>query len=104
MIRKDSMADHLYKAIVDALPYALLVVNGQLHIVLCNRSCEKLLGHSVRAVGGGKISTLLDQPGIQTQVRTVLQNGGTKVVELYLDSTQGSPTVLRAVVTALRLE
>ena len=96
------MADHLYEAIVNALPYALLVLNEQLHMVLCNRSCEKLLAHVARTAGGDKISTLLDQLDIQTHVRAVLQNGGTKVVELYLDHTQGSPTVLRAVVTALR--
>jgi len=95
------MDEQLYRAIIDTLPYALLVLNGQWQIVLCSRSCEGFLGQSVHAEGGDNLSALLARRDLQTQVRAVLENGGTKVVELYLDSTQGSPTVLRAVATAL---
>jgi len=104
MMRRSSMDEHLYRVIIDTLPYALLVLDRQLHMVRCNRSCERLLAHLARAVGDYRLSTLLEQPDIQTQARAVLQDGGTKVVELYLDSPQGSPTVLRAVATALQPE
>jgi PAS domain S-box-containing protein len=104
MMEKDGMEEQWYRAIIDTLPYALLVLDRQLQIVLCNRSCEGFLEQSAHAAGGDKLFTLLAHRDLQTQARAVLQNGGTRVVELYLDSTEGIPTVLRAVVTALRLE
>lgn len=33
---KDSMDEQLYRAIIDSLPYALLVLNKELQIVLYN--------------------------------------------------------------------
>ena len=95
------MDEQLYRTVIDALPHALLVLDGQLNMVLCNRSGEELLAQGARAVVDYKFFTLLAYPDLQNQARAVLHNGGTKVVELYLDSEPGSPKVLRAVVTAV---
>lgn len=98
------MAEQFYRALLDALPYTLLVLNRQLHIVLCNRSRAGVLGQAAPGAGDDALSMLLAHRDLATQARAVLQNGGTKVVEIYLDSAQGTSTVVRAVLTALQFE
>jgi len=98
------MDKQLYRVIIETLPYALLVLDGQLHIVLCNSSGAALLAQWALAMGDHQSSPLLTHPDLRHQARAVLQNGGTKLVDLYLDRAQGSPTVLRAMLTALRTE
>ena len=98
------MDEQLYRALLDALPYTLLVLNRQLHIVLCNRSRAGVLGQAAPGAGDDTLSMLLAHRDLATQARVVLQDGGTKVVEIYLDSAQGTSTVVRAVLTALQFE
>jgi len=96
-----TMDEQLYRVILGTLPHTLLVLDRQLHIVLCNRSCAGLMAQWAHAEGDPQPSPFLTHPDLQRQARAVLQHGGTKLVELYLNSTTGSPTVLRAVLTAL---
>ena len=95
------MDKQLYSVILETLPHALLVLDRHLHIVLCNGSCAGLLAQWAHAVGDNEPSPFLTNPDLQRQTRAVLQHGGTKLVELYVDNAQGSPTVFRAVLTAL---
>jgi len=45
---------HFYKIIFDVVPYALLVLDRELRVVICNRSSESFLLKSSREMIGKK--------------------------------------------------
>ena len=93
------MNEQLYKDIIDSLPYAFLVLDEELRIIQYNQSCEILLSRTKGEILGSCLPEVIPHRGLRSQARAVLQNGGTKLVELHLDIE--SPRILRATVTAL---
>jgi len=100
------LSKDLYKVILDVLPHAVLVVNRQLKVVMCNRSCENLLLKSVKEIEDKQLSEVIAHKDLQNQARIVLQNrgAGTKVVELHPETEKESPKILKATITTLHLE
>lgn len=100
------MSKHLYKAALDVLPYAVLVVDRGLRVTICNRSCESLFLKSVGEIENRKLFEVIPHKDLQNQARMVLQNRGTgtKFVELHLDMEKNISKILRATVAALRME
>ena len=95
------MNEHLYKRIIDTLPQALCVMDERLRVIVTNKSCELLAIRPEGEIIGAELSEIMPHKDLRNQAQVVLQNGGTKVVELYLDVEKGIPKVLRAVVSAL---
>lgn len=100
------MKKDLYKVILDVLPHAVLVVNRQLEVVMCNRSCENLLLKSVNEIEDKQLSEVIPHKDLQNQARIVLQNrgAGTKVVELHPETEKENAKILKATITVLHLE
>lgn len=100
------MGKHLYKVVLDVLPQAVLVLDGRLEVVMCNRGCESLLSKSVEQIEGEELSKVIHHKDLQNQARVVLQNreAGTKLVELHLDMGEGSSRILRATISTLDME
>lgn len=93
------MSEQLYKNIINSLPYAFLVLNEDLRVTQCNRSCEVLLSKAKEGILGSALSEITPHRELRTQAKAVLQNGGTKLVELH--HAAETPKILRAVVTGL---
>ncbi|MFQ6066083.1 MAG: nitrogen regulation protein NR(II) [bacterium] len=100
------MSKYLYKVILDILPHAILVLDEGLRVVMCNRSCENLLLKSGGEIEGRNLSEVIPHKDLQNQARVVLQDreAGTKFVELHLDMEKESSKILRATISALRME
>jgi len=100
------LSKHLYEAILDVLPHAILVVDNELKVVMHNRICENLLEMSVEEIEGRQLSEVIPHRDLQNQARIVVQNqeAGTKVVELHLDTEKESSKILKATITALHLK
>ncbi|MBI4530698.1 MAG: PAS domain-containing protein [Candidatus Latescibacteria bacterium] len=95
------MDEQLYKHIIGTLPHALFVLDKELRVVVANRSAEVLVRRSAGKIVGTGLSEVIPHKDLKNQAQAVLQNGGTKVVELHLNIDEGAPQILRAVVTAL---
>lgn len=90
------MNEHLYRDIIDSLSYAFLVLDDELRVVQANRSCEVLFLRTKRQMLGSDLSEIIPHKELRSQAKAVLQNRGTKLVELHLEA-----KILRAIVTAL---
>ena len=96
------MHESLYNAILDSLPYAILVVDQHLRVVTSNQGCQMLLSKSEQDIHNIPLAELVPHNSLQQQVMTVLHHDvGTKIVELHLDLEEETHGVLRATVTAL---
>jgi len=93
------MDEQFYKNIIDSLPYAFLVLDDELRVIQTNRSCEMLFSKTKREILGSDLSEIIPHKELRSQAEAVLQNSGTKLVELHLDD--DNPKILRAIVTAL---
>lgn len=93
------MDGQLHKNITNSLPYAFLVLDDELRTIECNRSCEILFSKLKKEILGSDLSQIIPHRELRRQAEAVLQNGGTKLVELHLDD--DNPKILRAVITAL---
>jgi len=100
------MSRPLYKVILDVLPHAILLLDGGLRVVMCNRSSESLLLKTVEEMVGKQLSEVIPHKDLQNQARIVLQNreAGRKLLELHLDIEKESSKILRATITALHME
>ena len=100
------MSKHLYEAILDVLPHAILVVDNELKVVMHNRICENLLEVSLEKIEDRQLFEVIPHRNLRNQARMVLQNqeAGTKVVELHLDTGKGSSKILKASINTLRLK
>lgn len=100
------MSRPLYKVILDVLPHAILLLDGGLRVVMCNRSSESLLLKTVEEMVGKQLSEVIPHKDLQNQARIVLQNreAGRKLLELHLDIEKKSSKILRATITALHAE
>jgi len=95
------MNNYLYKNIINSLPYALLILDKELKVAECNRGYETLFSKVRKETIGRDLSAIIPHKELRTQVLTVLQNGGTKLVELHIEDDH--PKVLRAIVTAINI-
>lgn len=93
------MNEQLYENIINSLPYAFLVLDNELRMIRCNQSCEILFSMTKKEILGSNLSQIIPHRELQSQVQAVLQNGGTKLVELHLEDE--SPKILKAIATAL---
>ncbi len=100
------MSKHLHEVILDVLPHAVLVLDEELRVVMCNLGCESLLLKSVGEIKGKELSKIISHKDLQDQARGVLQNreATTKSVELHLDIEKGGSKILRATATTLHTE
>lgn len=106
LLPEGAMSRSLYKVILDVLPHAILVLDGGLKVVVCNRGYQSLFLKSVEEIVGKQLSEVIPHKDLQNQARIVLQNreAGTKLVELHLDREKDSSKILRATITALHME
>ena len=93
------MNEQFYENIIDSLPYAFLVLDNELSVIRCNKSCETLFSMTKEEILGSNLSQIIPHRELQSQAQAVLQNGGTKLVELHLDDE--IPKILKAIATAL---
>jgi len=93
------MDKRLYKDIVDSLPYAFLVLDKELRVIQCNQNCELLVSLRKEEILNTDLSKIVPHRELRIQAEAVIQNRGTKLVELSLEAE--SPKILRAVITAL---
>jgi signal transduction histidine kinase len=77
-----------YREILDALPIAILVLNGDLNVVMANKRVSTLLTLPSRGDGLG-IQQIIPHDGLLKQLCEVQQHGGTREVELHLLPPQG---------------
>lgn len=104
------MSKRLFKAILDASPYAALVVDERLKVFTCNSSCKRIFSRSKEKIVGQKFSRLIPHKGLERRVRRILMDRepGTKLMEVNLDSEENSssneniPKSLRVTLTALK--
>jgi two-component system NtrC family sensor kinase len=72
-----------YREILNALPIAILVLNGHLNVVMANKRVSSLL--TVPSQGEGlNIQRIILHDGLLKKLREVQQHGGTREVELHL--------------------
>ncbi len=95
------MNKYLYKDILDSLPYALLILDKELKVVDCNQVYEALFSKSKGKTLGRNLSEIVSHKELRSQATAVIQNGGTKLVELHIDDDH--PKVLRAIMTAINI-
>jgi signal transduction histidine kinase len=100
-MRRIRISEQLYKNIVDTLPHALVILDKRLRVIVANRSSELLIQRPVGGIVGAELAEIIPHKDLMNQAQVVLQNGGTRLVELHLNVDEGAPKILRAVVTAL---
>ncbi len=95
--------EHLYKAILDVSPHALLVVDDKLKVLLCNQSCEKLFARPKEKIVGKRLFELLPHKDLERQIKSSLehQDVGTKLVEINLDAQKREQKILRVTISNL---
>lgn len=87
-------------AVLDAVPSMLVMLDAKLRVVQCNAACEELLGEAKDELLGRKPTALLRPVPLEREVRTVLREGGTKVVEVIGWMDRDAATVTRILITA----
>lgn len=93
------MNEQYYKNIINAFPYAILILDKGLKVRECNKCCEILLSKVAEEVLGRDLSEIISHRDLQNQIISVLQSGGTKFVELHINAE--NPQILKAVITAI---
>jgi len=93
---------NIYKSIIASLPYGLLVLDKELKVIHCNQSFETLLSKAKGEILGCELSEIIPHRELQRQTEAVIQNGGTKLVELHIDTEYLK--ILKAVIVALNME
>ena len=95
------MDEELYKAIIDALPQAILVLDEHMKVVMSNRGFLSLLSKSAEEIEGREIGEVIPHMALQDRAREVQKLGwGRKEVELHLHLEDG-PHILRAIIVPL---
>jgi signal transduction histidine kinase len=95
------MDNQFYKDVVNALPFAFLVLDKELIVVECNKSCESLFLKLKSDILDRRITETIPHKDLQNQAKAVLQNGGSKLLEINVEG--DSPKILRAIITAINI-
>ncbi|MBE0478700.1 PAS domain-containing protein [Candidatus Aerophobetes bacterium] len=100
------MSKQLYKVILDVLPQAILVLNKDLRVIVCNQRCESFFLKSIEDIVGKKLSEITYDEELASKAKVVLQDAKveTKFVEFHLDIKKESPKILRATITPFHRE
>jgi two-component system sensor histidine kinase HydH len=89
----------LYKNIVDSMPYALIVLDEELKIIQCNKTCEIFLSKAREGMIGRTLSDILPYAELHKQVKMVMDTDETKLFEFNIESEE--PKILRAIINTL---
>jgi len=93
----------LYRDILDALPIAILVLDGHLNVLMANKGISSLMTLANRGEGL-RIQQLIPHERLHKQLREVQRHGGTREVELHLLPRQGffkGITALKAIAVGI---
>lgn len=91
----------LYRIAVDTMPHAILILDERLRVILINRSCEELIAKPGSEILGSDLQQVVPYEDLRNQVLSVLESGGSRVVELHPEEEFAGTLVLRAVVTTI---